>query len=269
MSSNNTFHLSTAAAEKYESQKVPAIFGPLAKATLEAISLPENARVLDIASGTGVIAKLLTARLPGEGRIVGTDLNPAMVEIARRTMPDSRHSVDWFVCDAGDLPFEDGEFDVAFCQQGLRFFPDKSKALGEIARVLAADGTLFLTCWRTISPLFQAVSDSLRDRVSEKSAQQAVDPFSFRDAGTITSLLTEAGFRTTTVSTIPVCRPLTPARAAIRAEILASPYESALLEKGDETIDAVVADVDGALDHYREGETLIVPQEAHLFQARK
>ena len=71
-----------------------------------------------------------------------------MIELAQRTMPDSQHSVDWFVCDAGELPFEDGEFDIAFCQQGLQFFPDKPRALAEIARVLAPNGRLILTCWR-------------------------------------------------------------------------------------------------------------------------
>jgi SAM-dependent methyltransferase len=269
MSTGNLFHLSTAAAELYESRKVPSVFGPLAKATFEAITLPADARVLDVACGTGVIPKLLTERLPGKGRIAGTDLNPAMVEIARRTMPETQHRVDWFSCSVTELPFQDGEFDIAFCQQGLQFFPDKPGALAEIARVLGANGKLFLTCWRAISPLFQAVSNSLAKRVSEKAAKLALDPFSFRDGDAIAFLLTGAGFRISEASSLVVYRPLTPARSAIRQEILASPYESDLLEKGEATIDAVVADVDSELGSYRQGETLLIPQESHLFQAEK
>ena len=269
MKEENTFHLSTTAAEKYESQKVPSVFGPLANATLEAVSLPESVRVIEVACGTGIISRLISEQLPGNGRIVGTDLNPAMIEVARKTTPPSRHSVEWLACDVIDLPFADGEFDIAICQQGLQFFPDKPKALAEIRRVVAPGGRLILTCWRTISPLFQAVSDSLMQRVSEKAAKQALGPFSFRDGDCIASLLTEAGFRITDTSSLLVHRPLTPARPAIREEIMASPYEKELLDKGAETIDAVVADVDAALELYREGESLVIPQEAHLFQAER
>lgn len=94
MSVENTFHLSTAAAEKYESQKVPSVFEPLAKEMLDSISVPENAKVVDLAFGAGIIPKLLTTRLPGKGRIVGIDLNSAMIEIARSTMPPSVHAGD-------------------------------------------------------------------------------------------------------------------------------------------------------------------------------
>ena len=143
MSTNDKFHLSTA-AETYENQKVHSVFAPLAKATLEAASLQENAHIVDIACGTGVIPKILAQSLTGAGRIVGTDLNPAMIEVARRTMPDSKHDAEWFVCDVTELPFEDEEFDIAFCQQGLQFFPDKQKVLTEIWRILRPGGRLNL-----------------------------------------------------------------------------------------------------------------------------
>ena len=255
------------AAEKYQAQKVPAVFGPLARATFAAITLPENAGVLDLACGTGIVTKIVAERLPGIGRIVGTDLNPAMIEVARQTMHDTRHAVEWAVADVSNLPFGDGEFDVAFCQQGLQFFPDKPAALREIRRVLAPNGRLVLTVWSAISPLFQAVSDSLRIRVSEAAADQAVHPFAFRDGDVIAALLAGAGFSIANASTLLVQRPLTPARAAIREEILATPYEMALRKKGNDTIDAIVDDVDIALERYRDGDNLIVPQEAHLFQA--
>lgn len=266
MNKDNTYNLSTAAAEKYESQKVPSVFGPLAKATLEAISLPENAHVIDIACGTGVICKLLAEHLPGTGRIVGTDLNPAMIEVARLTMPDSKHRVEWYACDVTELPFENEEFDIAFCQQGLQFFPDKSKALAEIGRTLIHGGRFILTCWRTMSPLFQAIADSLSERVSEKSAKQAIAPFSFRDGDVIASLLTGANFRIKDVSSVVVQRHFESPRSSIRKELLASPYEQELVETGDETIDAVVADVCSALTDYQQGGSLVIPQEAHLFQ---
>ena len=80
MSTADTYHLSTNAAEWYERQKVPSLFGPMARATLDAVSLPEGAHIIDVACGTGIISKVAAERLAGQGRIVGTDLNPAMVE---------------------------------------------------------------------------------------------------------------------------------------------------------------------------------------------
>lgn len=265
----DAFHLSKAAAETYEIQKVPLVFAPLAKATLGAVDLMENARVLDIACGTGIMPRLLAERIPGRGRIVGTDLNPAMIEVAQRLMPESQHRVDWFTCDVVGLPFEDREFDFVFCQQGLQFFPDKPSALAEIRRVLVPGGRLVLTCWRKVSPLFQAVADSLKKHVSEKSAEQALTPFSFRDAEVISSLLTAAGFNIKGVSNLLLHRPLRPPRPAIRKEILASPYEEELLAKGESAIDAVISDVELALAPHRKDGNLVVPQESSLFLAEK
>ena len=145
MDAKNTFQLSTKAVEGYETQKVPALFSPLARGTIEAISLPESAQVIDIACGTGIITRVVAAQLTGAGRIVGTDLNSAMLEVAEKTMPKTSHVIEWFVCDVTELPFGDGKFDIAFCQQGLQFFPDKPKALAEIRRVLKPEGWLFLT----------------------------------------------------------------------------------------------------------------------------
>lgn len=135
--------------------------------------------------------------------------------------------------------------------------------------MLAPGGVLVFTCWRTISPLFQAVADSPRTHVSEKSAKQALGPYALRDRDVIESCLSEAGLEIAKASSILVNRHLSPLRPAIREEILASPYEQALLDKGEQTIDSTVGEAAAALERYRDGEGLVVPQEAHLFQCRK
>jgi ubiquinone/menaquinone biosynthesis C-methylase UbiE len=268
MNTADSYQLSTRAAEGYERQKVPSLFGPMARATFDAISLPEGAHVIGVACGTGIISKVASERLSGRGRIVGTDLNPAMIEVARRTMPASRHTIEWFTCDVAKLPFEVGEFDIAFCQQGLQFFPDKPNALSEIRRVLATDGQLFLTCWKSVTPLFQAVSDSLRLRIGDEIAEQALRPYAFRDANVILSLLRQAGFKIDDASSLVVDRHLTPPHRSVREEILAQPFEQALRASGDATIDAIVGDVIVALEPYRSDEAITVPSEVYLFQAR-
>jgi ubiquinone/menaquinone biosynthesis C-methylase UbiE len=125
MSRSDAFHLSTVAAESYERQRVPAIFGPMAEATLDAVSLPQARTVLDVACGTGVMARAVGRRLTAPARIVGCDLNPAMIEVARAHTPDGPHRHEWHAAPADAMPLEDGEVDLAFCQHGLQFFPDK------------------------------------------------------------------------------------------------------------------------------------------------
>ena len=259
--------LPTAAAESYETQKVPSLFRPLAQATLDTIALPENARVIDIACGTGIVSKLVAERLPGRGRIVGVDHAAAMIEVAKRGMPSGPHKVDWVVSDVTDLPFETGTFDLAFLQQGLQFFPDKPKALAEIRRVLRPGGMLYLTCWRTISPLLLAVAESVKRRVGDEAAGAAVKPFSFRDAELIGSLLRDAGFTVEKTSRLVVHRHLDSVRPAISEEILGHPIDLGLRDRSDGALEAVVADVDAALVEYRRGDGLVFPQEANLFHA--
>ena len=91
MPEKNQFDLSTSAAESYQRQKVPALFAPLAEATLNSIKIPKQADVLDVACGTGAVARAVADRLAAPSWIVGADLNPAMIEIARRETPPNLH----------------------------------------------------------------------------------------------------------------------------------------------------------------------------------
>ena len=113
--------------------------------------------------------------------------------------------------------------------------------------------------------MFQAISDSLRVRLSEGAAKQAVAPFAFRDEQIITRLLGDAGFEKCTVSTLKVERILMPPTGAIRNEILASTYESEIGVAGEEVLEAVVGDAEAALDGHRRGDRIVVPQESNLF----
>lgn len=92
-------------------------------------------RVLDLACGTGIIARLASERLGAGCRIFGVDINPEMIAVARSIKPE----ISWHQANASDLPFETGVFDVIFCQQGLQFIPDQTAAVREMRRVLAGE----------------------------------------------------------------------------------------------------------------------------------
>src|SRR5688572_26129723 len=104
----------------YEEWFVPAVFAPLARAVIGATDLPPDARVLDVACGTGIVARTV-AGMPGfGGRVVGLDFSPAMLAVARRAAECEGLEIEWRQGSALELPFEDGAFDVAFCQMGMQ-----------------------------------------------------------------------------------------------------------------------------------------------------
>ena len=135
---SETFRLSAAAAELYETQFVPALFAEWAPHLIEVAGVAPGQAVLDVACGTGIVARTVAAAQHGRGRVVGLDLNEAMLEVARRVRPE----LDWRQGDAAHLPFPDGAFDVALCQMALMFFPDRVRVLAEMARVVTAAGTV-------------------------------------------------------------------------------------------------------------------------------
>jgi SAM-dependent methyltransferase len=133
-----TFQITAEQAELYESRFVPAIFGEWAPHLVDAAGLAPGMTVLDVACGTGIVARTAAERLGGSGRVVGLDRNDAMLVVARRLRPD----LEWRQGDAASLPFPDGAFDAVLCQSALMFFPDREAALREMGRVAAAGGTV-------------------------------------------------------------------------------------------------------------------------------
>jgi SAM-dependent methyltransferase len=96
--------------------------------------------VLDVACGTGIVARVVADRQGGAGRVVGVDVNAGMLSVARRVRPE----LDWRQGDVGALPFPDHSFDRVLCQMALMFFPDRSAALREMARVTRPGGVVAL-----------------------------------------------------------------------------------------------------------------------------
>ena len=102
-------------------------------------ALQPGERVLDVACGTGVVARVAAERVGSTGRVAALDVNSGMLAVARSLPAVTGAPVEWHEGSALALPFPDAAFDVAFCQLGLQFFPDRPKALREIRRVLVPD----------------------------------------------------------------------------------------------------------------------------------
>ena len=102
--------------------------------------------VLDLACGTGLVARHAAALVSPGGRIVGADINPAMIEIARTNIEER---VEWIESPCDGIPFDNDTFTHVICQQGFQFFPDPDAAMRETRRVLEPLGVLIATVWAT------------------------------------------------------------------------------------------------------------------------
>jgi ubiquinone/menaquinone biosynthesis C-methylase UbiE len=175
--------------EMYERWLVGPLFRPWAELTLDEVSLRTGDRVLDIACGTGIVARVARERLGDAAYVVGIDISSDMLAIARAIEP----GIDWRQGNAAALPLKPGEqFDIVICQQGMQFFPDKPAAAAEMRRALATGGRLAVATWRSDeeTPFFRELR-----RVAERRLGAVADQrYSFGDAVRLEALLRDAGF---------------------------------------------------------------------------
>lgn len=176
--------------ELYERELVQPLFQPWAEHLVRTLDIAPNDRVLDVACGTGIVARVAQRFVDAAGYVAGVDVNPAMLAVARAVAP----GIDWRVGDAAALPFAAGEhFDVIACQQGLQFFPDRTAAAAEMRRALAAGGRLAVSTWRSDDEM--PVLRELR-RIAEHRVGPIVDRrHSLADGLELEHLLIRAGFR--------------------------------------------------------------------------
>ncbi len=263
----NRFPLKGDAARAYETHKVPAIFEPLAARTLAQVEIRPGARVLDVACGTGIVARLAMPKAGPSGWVVGVDLNEHMLEVARAA-PDGRAAtLTWRQGDVTALPFAASSFDIAFCQQGLQFFPDKVAALAELRRVLGHDGRLAITVWNGPSPLFVAIAEALTRHIGEAATEKLLSPYALRDGAEIESLVREAGFGGVARHVLTLERRIGAASTSIPGEIAGNPAGVDFAASGPATQERIVAEVTEDLAGYRTAQGFAVPQESHLVLA--
>jgi SAM-dependent methyltransferase len=162
MQDRDAWQLAHAAAAAYEKDFVPAIFAQWPPVLADLVHAEPGDRALDVACGTGVLARELAARC-GADRVTALDINEGMLAMARRLRPD----IDWRQGDAQRLPFDDSAFDIVASQFGLMFFPDPVAALCEMWRVLAPRGRLAVA---VCGPIGQSAGYSALARILSREA---------------------------------------------------------------------------------------------------
>jgi len=184
-------HLSTQVAEVYEAFFVPALFGAWPERVIAAAHAAPGQHLLDVACGTGILARAAVPVVGAQGTVTGLDLNDGMLEVARRNAP----AIEWYQGCAEDLPFNDDTFDVVASQFALMFFQDRVASLREMVRVLRPGGTLAIAVWDTLdnTPGYAAVVDLLKRLFGDEAAEGLRAPYCLGDTQLLSRLFDEAG----------------------------------------------------------------------------
>jgi ubiquinone/menaquinone biosynthesis C-methylase UbiE len=188
------------APENYEKHFVPMIGAPLAADLVEVAALRQGERVLDVACGTGVVARLVAERVGTAGSVAAIDINPGMLAVARAAAP-ATVAVDWQEANAQRLPFPDESFDVALCSLGLPFFPERAAALREMRRILVPGGRIVFNAPGPAPRLFTVMEEALARHAGADAAAFVRLVFSLHDTGEVERLLDEANFHGVAVAT--------------------------------------------------------------------
>jgi ubiquinone/menaquinone biosynthesis C-methylase UbiE len=202
----------------YDDHLVPLIFEVYAADLASRVAALRPAQVLETAAGSGVVARALAPRLAGDARYVVTDLNPPMLERARRRQAPGL-GIEWQPADALALPFGAGGFDIVLCQFGVMFFPDRRAGFAEARRVLRPGGTFVFSTWDRIED--NEFADEVVTAAGALFPEDpprflARTPHGYHDRDQIAADLRAAGFRDIEIETVAeVSRAATPFSPAL------------------------------------------------------
>ena len=177
-------------AENYQRYFVPAIATPVSTTLLDVAALRPGERVLDVACGTGVIARLAAERVGPSGIVTGVDVSSDMITVAGASSPEH---IEWHVSDASSLPLPDESYDVVLCQMGLMFMEDRPGAVAEMRRVLAPGGRVVINTPGPIQPPFALMEQAIVEHIDADLGGFVRAVFSMHDPGALADLLREAG----------------------------------------------------------------------------
>jgi ubiquinone/menaquinone biosynthesis C-methylase UbiE len=252
------------AAELYERYVVPYILAPWAPGLVELAALQPGERVLDLACGTGVVARLAAAKVGTTGHVTGLDLNAGMLAVARSLPPPPGASITWAEGSAVAMDLPDASFDVIVCQQGFQFFPDQPAALREMHRVLVPGGRVLLSVWKSAGPYNIAVGEALEQHVDAEAARRYRASRVVPTAEELHRLLVDAGFQVVEIRPSVMTIRMPPVEAFVLGHLAATPVVGTVAALSEETRTALARQVSLALQPYADGQGVVVPDETNI-----
>jgi ubiquinone/menaquinone biosynthesis C-methylase UbiE len=260
-------------AEAYERVLVPALAVHWAEDLLRRAAPRPGERVLDVACGTGIVARLAAPRVGPTGRVVGVDPMPMMLAVARSAAAAEGVDVDWREGRGEALPVADATFDLVYCQQGLQFFEDRAAGLREMRRALVSGGRVALSVGQAIErhPVHVALDEIFVRHVGAPFFARSI--FDLGDVDQLRALLEGTGFRDVVIEPFSVTARFPDPAGFVRQQVLGVAAFAPAVAGMDPAVRqaamaTVLAEAEAAVRPYVEDGTLVIPAHAHVAQAR-
>ena len=254
--------------ENYDRGLGPIAFAEYAEHTARLVAGYAPSRVLETGAGTGIVTRWLRDLLPVTTRLIATDLNPPMLEIARKKFR-SDEPIEFRHADAMALPFADGNFDAVVCQFSAQFFPDKEKSYREVYRVLASGGRYVFSVWDGGYNRHGLIADEVAARFFPTDPPQFYRVgLGYNKIDPIKDSLSDAGFIDLRIAVLTREKQVSDIGAFARALVYGNPLIDMIRTRGVVDPDQVVNSLGEALA--REfGDPGRLPLRAILFEATR
>lgn len=257
-------------AEIYEQYFVPTFYVLWTPVLLKHAAPRPGERVLDVACGTGIVARQVAPIVAAKGTVVALDINPAMLAVARALPAPAGAAIEWREGNALALPLPDGAVDLVLCQQGLQFFPDRVAAVQEMRRVLAPGGRIGLSVWQALQhhPIHEAMIEVTARHLGTPISALAT-PFSLWDAEELRKLLSAAGFERVDITPKSITVPFPSPERFVSLMVLGFAAIVPAFAQLDTTarsdlVETVSREIDAILRKYIEGDTVAIPTSSHI-----
>jgi ubiquinone/menaquinone biosynthesis C-methylase UbiE len=232
----------------YEKYLGPMIFSEYAKDLASRVTAPMGGSVLETAAGTGMATRKLRDSISKEVRIVATDLNEDMLNVAKGKFEDSEN-IEFKIADALDLPFDDATFEAVACQFSVMFFPDKPLSLQEAARVLKPGGNFYFNIWDSFehNHLIKTVNKTIAEYLPENPPDFYNVPYGYYEIDVIKNLLFDAGFADIEISVLPRISATKEARDVAMGYVMGTPARLQIEQSAPGSLSNIVDAVEHAV----------------------
>lgn len=256
-----------AAAKVYEGIHVTAKLRQWTPLMVDAAKIHSGDRVLDVACGTGVLAREALLSVGDGGYVAGLDANPGRLAVAESLAP----SIEWHAGVAESLPYDDDSFDAVVCQFGLMFFQDRPAALREMLRVLVPGGRVAVVVWDSLERAgAYPIEVELLERFAGASAAAALRiPFALGDRVKLAGLFRDSGTDSVKIVTHNGTARFPSIRTMVEAD-LRNWLPSTGVVLGEDVIEAILAEAEEVLGRFRTDDGMLeFDTPAHIVTGAK